>query len=572
MIRAVHDLNRMRNIATTVARHGFADMLMRTGIREVPKVAAAEGPRTAEGGSVPKTPKEHEPLVATARRFREMLAELGPTFVKLGQVLSSRPDLLPPVFVEELSHLQDNVPPFPFDEVREVVERGLGRRLHEAFSSFDETPVASASIAQVHVARTKSGDEVVVKVQRPKIAETIRADLSLLSYLAKLLELVIEESGIYRPSGIIEEFDRALQEEMDFLNEAANVKLFYELNKERAFVKVPRVYDDLTCRTVLTLERIQGVRLKDLDPEKHDRKAIATNIIEESFLQLFVDGVFHGDPHPGNLLILDGNVMGLLDFGLVGRLSKQMQETLILLSLAVALKDADTVARLVYRIGSGEHRVDLASFRNDVRAMMDRYLGLKLEEVQSTHLLDELLELALKHRLHVPKEYAIISRAAVTVEGIIRKLYPELDVVAVALPYAKRLLYSRIDAKGLSGTGLKLLLQAQTLLTEVPAQLSQILMDLEAGKFTVTTRSDETLKLVAAVRNLTLTIFLGLGAAGFTVGAFFILSRYTWEWRGMPIVALFGLLIASALAGAGFTAALLSGRLRKIRLRKWLKR
>ncbi len=556
------NLARLREISVVVARHGFGDVLDRARIFE-------------RLGIRPKAEvSEQERKKSTAERFRLMLTDLGTTFVKFGQVLSTRPDLLPPDFVRELSTLQDQAPELPLETVRQVIEEGLGRPVAELYAEIDEKPLASASIAQVHAARLKDGREVVVKVQRPGITESIRADLDLLYYLAQFLERVVEETGIYTPTGIVEEFEKSLVEELDFLHEAANVEKFAGLNAGRDFVKIPEVVTELTSRTVLTLERLRGEKITNLDPVKFDRLQVARQLADTIFTQLFVDGVFHADPHPGNLFVLEDGRIGLVDFGLVGHVSRQMQETIIVLCLAVALKDPDTVTRLLYKIGIPDARVNLAQFRRDVAEILDRYLGIELAKVQSARLIDDLVSLALKYKIKVPKEYALLTKAAITIEGVVRMIAPEMDVLEVALPYAKRLLFERLSPRSASGGALRALLQLQGLVTEVPLQLSQILLDLEGGKFVVNMKAPEFGQLVQAVKWLGIVVFSGLTASALIIGSFVMLAstKTHWNVHGVPVLAVVGLVVAPMLFGGAFMWTLASGKLHKISLRRWLGR
>ena len=265
--QAFQDLNRVRQIGVIAARHGFADLLERAGLWR--QVGSKE--------SVEPLPDSRRQSVA--RRFRMLLNDLGPTFIKLGQILSTRADLLPAEYIEELSTLQDRVPPIPLAEVEAEIRDSLGKDPRELFASIDPEPLAAASIAQVHRAVTLGGEQVVIKVQRPKIDEQIRADLSVLHYLARLLEAVVEETGIYTPTGIVEEFDKAIHEELDFMNEASNIRAFYRNHRERPYLRIPQVFDELTSRTVLTLEFIEGVKISQADLTKHDRAALAKHIV-----------------------------------------------------------------------------------------------------------------------------------------------------------------------------------------------------------------------------------------------------------------------------------------------------
>ena len=565
---AFQDLNRLREIAVVVARHGFGAYLERTRLRDLVGRTPPEPAPGFQDGEPGEAPDRR-----TAARFRQMLVDLGPTFIKLGQLLSARPDMLPVHWVEELSELQDACPPLPLAEVRREIERGLGRPVGELFASLEPGPLASASIAQVHRAATHGGEEVVVKVQRPRIRERIDADLGLLYYLARLLEAVVEETGVYTPTDIVEEFDKAIHEELDFAAEARNVREMARASLGLEVLVIPRVHDDLSSSTVLTLDYLAGVKVSEITAASgYDLEQVARNIIEAAFRQLFESGVFHGDPHPGNVLILPGNRIALIDFGLVGRLTRPMQETLVTLIMAVALRDPDTVARLLYRIGVPEASAPITVLRGDIAGILERYLGLKLDEIRTTTLLQDLLDLAVRHKIKVPKEYALLSKASITVEGIIRRLYPKMDVLEVGLPYAKELLLQRLNPSDVSGTLMKSLLKLQGLAEDLPAQLSQILSDLEGGKFRVRVHSEEIDRLAQNVRAQTLTLLLGLMAGSLAVGGLGLLAAEPRAGGGPPLLGVGALVGGAVLAGAALVAWLAAGRTRKISLRRFLSR
>ena len=556
--RAFQDLNRLRQIAAAVAKHGFGAYVARTRLKEALPRDVAVG----EGQPLPPPNRD------TARRFRNLLGELGPTFTKLGQLLSTRPDVLPAHWVEELEALQDDCPPLPLAEVRREIERGLGRPVAELFAELEEAPLASASIAQVHRARTHGGVPVVVKVQRPDIRERIDSDLALLYYLAKLLEAVIEETGVYTPTGIIEEFDRTVHEELDFGNEARNAKEMGETARGREFLVIPRVHDELSSATVLTLDYVEGTKVSEVtEAAGFDLERVARNIIEAAFRQLFEDGLFHGDPHPGNILVLPGNRIALVDFGLMGRLTRVQREALVTLIVAVALRDPDSVARILNRIGVPDEHSPIVEFKEDIRKILERYLGLKLDEIRTATLLRDLLDLSVRHRIRIPKEYAVLAKASITIEGIIRKLYPKLDILEIGLPYAKELLLARFNPSDASSTLMKSLLKLQGLAEDVPGQLTQILVDLEGGKFRVNVHSEDVERVGGHVRAIGVMLFLGLLAAGLTGGGLVALAVGASAWLGG--LALGAAALVSASAAAYHVATL---RMRKISLRRWLRR
>jgi ubiquinone biosynthesis protein len=555
---AFQDLNRLRQIASIAGRYGFGEWLDRAGVRSAGPVEEPEPGALGARGATP------------AVRFRLLLAELGPTFIKLGQVLSTRADLLPADFVDELAKLQDRVPSFGLDQVRQQVRDGFGMELEALFSDFTAEPLAAASIAQAHRARTREGDEVVVKIQRPGIAEQLRADVSVLRYLARMLEAVVEEVAIYSPTGLVEEFDRAIHEELDFLSEAANVRAFHANHQGRAGVKIPRVYEALTTHSVLTLEFIDAPKLSEANLDEAGRKRLATIILEDAFQQLFEDGLFHGDPHPGNLLVLPGPVLAMIDFGLVGRMSRQMQDTLVSLVLAVSLKDADSVAKLLYRMGTPDARANLLAFRQDIDGILGAYLPSALKDIDARSLLRDLLNLAVKYRIRIPREYAILSRASVTTEGLLRTLYPEMPIAQLFSPYAKRLLASRYDPAHLEGGLFKTLFRLQGAADELPLQLSQILLDLESGKFTVTARSEQLEELNASVRALAMVTFAGLLSTGFIIGTFIAFAARPWELGGVPLMGLLGILATVLLFSTAMVRQVWGG-FRKLSVKRFFK-
>ncbi len=555
------DLNRIRQIGVIAARHGFGEWLERAGVwrllgrREKVEVA-------------PETQR-----ASTARRFRMLLNDLGPTFVKLGQILSTRADLLPAEYIEELATLQDHVEPIALEEVYTRIREALGQEASTLFKQIDPQPLAAASIAQVHRAVTLEGEEVVVKVQRPGISERIDSDLGVLRSLAKLLEAVVEETGIYSPTGIIDEFDRAIHEELDFIQEAANIRAFQENHRNRPYMTIPQVHAGLSSRTVLTMQFVRGVKVSQAQLSPEDRREVAGHLLDTSFRQLFEDGLFHGDPHPGNILVLEGNRVALLDFGVVGRLTRAMQETLVMLVLAVALKDSDSVARILYRIGAPDARANLMGFRNDIESVLGKYLTTTLGQVDARSVLRDLLDLAVKYHIRVPKEYALLGRASVSTEGILRTLHPDLNVIEVAMPYAKELLADRYDPSQLQGGLMRTLLRFQSMAADLPTQLSQILLDLESGKFSVTVRAEQFDRLNESLRTAAIVMFLGLCACGTIVGVFISFAQAPpWQYHGLPVLGLLGVAMSAALFGATFTWYLFGNRIGfgKVRVRKWL--
>lgn len=521
------DLQRLRRITRTLARYGFLDIVRRDrSLRD-----DGDFPPTDDGLPASKP-----------RRFRLLLEELGPTFIKLGQVLSARPDLVSAEYVAELQLLQDRCEPLDFAVIRQAIEESLGGPLDAYFTSVDEEPLAAASIAQVHEARTKDGERVVVKVRRPGIDEEVRLDIDVLYRLAQILDAVFEESAAVEPIGVVESFERGLAEELNFRREAINVRDFARHHEARPDIEVPRVMEDLSTSTVLTMTYIEGVPFSRLPPDA-DRPAIARRLVKEAFDQVFVDGVFHADPHPGNILYLGPSRYGVLDYGLLGRLTRQMQETLVMLALGVAVRDPDTVARTMYRLGQSDERVDIAALRNDVAGLLERYGGRVISEVDTQLLTRDLLTLAVQHRIRIPPEYAMLGRAATTLEGVVRELDPNFDATEIAKPYAERLLKDRVAPQNVQDGLYRALLQFDGLSHDLPLQVSQIVADLASNRLGLRVGGRSVDRISETIRAAAYTISAAILGGAFVIGSFIGLSRVDWEIGGVPIVGVVGAIV-----------------------------
>ncbi len=558
--KTLANLGRLREITGVLARHGFDHFLeMRRDKKSTGKVPA----------------EITQEVSSTAHRFKDLLEDLGPTFIKFGQILSTRNDLLPRGFPEALSELQDKVEPIPIDEIKSSIEKGLGDTVENLFQEFDEEPLASASIAQVHRALTKDGEHVAVKVQRASIANSIINDLDLLRGLAHLLEAIVAETGLVTPKDVVDEFEQALLGELDFTREARHLKRFYDntQGKERTYI-VPKVYDELSSKTVLTMDLIVGTRLADLGPDSHDPKEIARNIVIAAFEQLFVDGLFHADPHPGNSLILDDNRFGLLDFGAVGQISPAMRDNLVMLVVAVGTRDADTVARLLYRVGVPDVRISLRELRDDCAKLLTDYFNQDAykDEVAGAQLLNELFDLAARYKIRIPGEYVMCGRCAVVVEGVIRSLDPDLEVLALGQPFVKQLLDERLSIPDLGESTFKNLFRASGFVKEIPITVSQVLTDLETGKLAIQVNNPNFERIVRTVDALGVTIFMGLVACGLIGGSLVILGNYDIEILGVPVLPAVSLYLASMLFGGTLGRYWLSPHIKKISLGRFFGR
>ena len=552
----LRDLSRLREIAVVMSRHGFAPAMQR-----IPLLRAFVG-----------TPDLSLSKASAAERFARMLESLGPTFVKLGQILSTRGDLLPAAFITALSRLQDQVPPFPFAAVRTQIETQFGRPLEQVYAAFDETPLASASMAQVHAATLFTGEEVVVKVQRPGIADQVRGDAAILVVLARLLELVVEEASQYRASDLVAEFQAGLSVELDFTVEAKNLLAFSNFNHARAGVHVPHLYPDLSGRTVLTMERIRGSRISELKNDPPRAARLIERLVELAFDHVFIDGLFHGDPHPGNLLVTELGDIAFIDFGLVGRVTRDAQDKMLMLLLALSLKDTDTLCRLLLRLGAVEGRVELHAFRAAIGTLLDRYLGLSIAEISTASVLSDLVELSMRFGIRLPREFALLSKAVVAIEGIVRQLHPTFDPTKTLTTRAENLLLDRVDPRRLKGGGLRAALQIGMFFEELPLQVGQMLMDLERGNLQLNFKSRDLEGLDKNIRGLGMTIFSGLIASSLVLGGFYTLARHDFVVLGVQVLPSLAFGAAGVLTGGAFVWYVTGGKLPKIPLGRLLPR
>ncbi len=511
----VHDLPRIREIGVVLARHGFGQAARLAGLE-------VEGEPSGE-----KLP--------FGRRLRLVLTDLGPTFVKLGQILSVRPDIVPVEVMEELASLQDHVPPAPFEEIRQVLEEELGGPLEERFQLFDPAPLASASIAQVHRALLLDGSEVAVKVQRPGIEARIRSDLHILYTLAHLLGGRLAIPGLYTPVGIVREFDAALTQELDFLQEARAATRFRACFAGSPSVVAPRVHEQWSTRRVLVMELVQGRRIVELSPGPEADAAMG-RLIEATYAQVFEHGFFHGDPHPGNMMVLDDGRLCYLDFGITGHLTGEMQDTLVQIFLALVQRDAETLALALYRSGATEGRVDLKGFRAEIARMMAKYHGVSLETLSDRASLVEFVQVAARFRIRLVPEYAVLARAVSLLDGLTRKMMPRVDIVEVVRPYAQRLLGSRLSPERLGGDALRLLQQLQVSSRDVPLQLNQLMLDLERGGVQITTLDPQAEATRAEIRHAGIRVALALVSGALLLAH--VLALVAWQpapW-GLPLL------------------------------------
>jgi ubiquinone biosynthesis protein len=495
LLSAVRDIGRLREIYVVLIRHGFGELARRLGFSGRQEEAAeAEGEASTALATRDDTKKERNTR-SLAERVRLVAMDLGPSFVKLGQLASTRPDVLPETWIGELKRLQDEVTPLAFEEIRRAVETSLGASLEEIFDSFEEAPLAAASIAQVHRAVLKQPGgpiDVVVKVQRPNIADTIARDLELLHTLARFIERSIPESHIYRPTALVDQFDNAITAELDFSLEADNAKRFAENFAGHPHAVFPTVYREASSKRVITMDYLPGHKVYDAIADHGHKGAViakaATGIVIKS---IFEDGFFHADPHPGNILIFgdpEQPKIGLVDLGMVGRLSPEMRNKTIDMMIAATRNDHIALADALYEIGRPTKKIDMRAYRAEVSRLADRYLNKPLGEIDLARLLSDLVGAATKFGLEIPPDFLLVGKAIMTIEGVGKEIDPTLDVYAEARPYFLELLRKRYAPERIAADMWRGLERLSGAAYELPQQIREVMDDLRTGRLTLQTR------------------------------------------------------------------------------------
>jgi ubiquinone biosynthesis protein len=476
IVHAARDLARIRDVSAVLMRHGFGEVAVRLGI----------GRKSEPPGDAPKS---SDPTMAV--RLRKVLEELGPSFVKLGQIASTRADVLPQNVLVELRKLQDSVSPVPFEEIKARAEQSLGAPLEELFEHFDETPLAAASVAQVHRAtlRTAEGPrDVAVKIQRPGIAETIQSDLDILHTLAALLERTIPESRTYSPVGLVQQFDRAITSELDFTTEAENAARFAKNFASEPIVRFPKVYREVSSKHVITLEFLDGVKIPEAVKRGFSGNRLARIALKLVIQQIFEDGFFHADPHPGNVLILgtpEDPIYALIDLGMVGRLSPRMRDQTIDLMVSALRRDYEGLADAMMQLATPTRKIDTNAYRAEVALLAERYLGKPLKDIELSAIVRDLVRTATTYGLEVPPDFLLVGKTLMTIEGIGKEIAPELDILEEVRPHVFALLKQRYSPERL---GMDLLRKAErlsTMTSSLPDQVGDVLEDLRSGRLNI---------------------------------------------------------------------------------------
>lgn len=453
---------RYREIVAVLARHGFG-MMGRFPRHDADPACANIG--TSRG-----------------RHLRLALEELGPTFVKLGQLLSMRHDILPADITQELGKLQDSVRPFPYSAAKTLIESEFGEKLDVLFAEFDEEPVASASIAQVHRAVLRSGKKVAVKVQRPEIEEVVRLDLKILKSMARFLDRHTKYAELYDFTGIAVEFENTINDEMDFIKEGENADTLRQNIGQDEGVTVPRVKWIYTTKRVLTMEYFDGMKISDhnaLEQAGIKREEVARRLATSLSNQILRDGFFHADPHPGNIQVLPDGTVVFLDLGMVGRLTEARKRSITDFFIGVVLRDSRKVVDAIVDMGAITSQIDRKHFQEDVHTLIDRYLTMAMQDMKIDAFLLDILQVAYANHVRIPHEFTLLARMLGTLQGLLEKLAPEINPLVIAEPVAKKLMHQSISPPKMLGDSVGVLSEYWSLFGEFPAAMRGILREVE---------------------------------------------------------------------------------------------
>lgn len=539
--QTLRNASRMRTIVSVFAKHGFAELAERLGLGKF--ILERWLPDENAHRSVPE-------------RIRISFEELGPTFVKLGQLLASRPDLVPEEWSNEFARLHDRVQPLPFSEVDRVLREELGDDYRSVFQSIEESPLGSASIAQVHSAVLLDGRRVVLKVQRPGIASKIKDDVNVLFFLAELIETYIPESKAFRPQDIVQEFFEALSIETNFIAEANNIRRFQENFRDEPKIKIPAVEMSLVTERVLCMERLDGIPLSSeraLEQVGVDRQDILKTGLRTYLKMVFMDGLFHGDLHAGNFLIYADNRIGLIDFGQVGRLNSKTQSSIANMMLALSREDYERLAAEYLDLAPYSESADSDALARDLRNLVAPYFGLTLQKVKLGQILMSSAGIAGAHQVSVPAELMLFFKSLIGVEGLGRRIDPEFDILTHALEFAGELVRHQYDPAKLTYELAQLTKDSKSLIASLPRQIHHWIRKVNSPGYANRIRIEHAEEFRRTVETSVHLLFLGLVIAALLLSSS-VLAVFpaTQLILGMPALSVIGYFVALGLGIVAF--------------------
>lgn len=553
--RNIRSIRRYRQIGMVLFKYGFDQLLEYLNLSDF----------IARGKKIFRRSEMKISQLSSAERMRLALEELGPTFVKLGQLLSTRPDVLPKSYITEFSKLQDSVPCFSFAEVRNQIRAELGGEIEDLYSSFVTVPIAAASIAQVHRARLASGEEVVVKVRRPDVVDLVETDIDVLMGLAFLAERHLPGSDIYDPVGLVREFSRTIRREMDFFREGLTIEKIAGNFAGDKTLYFPKVFWEKTSKGVLTLEYIDGIKVSDLPALERaglDRSLIAKRGADAFLKMVLLHGFFHGDPHPGNVFILPGNIICLLDYGMVGRLDEELKGYLVDLLLAIIRRNVEEVISLLDYSGDLPDQLNIRALKRDLSEFIDSYYEIPLQEIEVGRILMEFIEIITTYQIKFQPDLMLLTKALITIEGMGRELDPRFDMIEHLRPFMKKAINERISPRHLAKDLREHFLELTHLFKNLPKDLKELLNRINHNKFKIDLEHRGLDRFIQELDKSINRLSSSLIIAALIVGSSIIMQTDKGPLLlGFPIFAFLGYTIAGLIGLWWVIAILRSGRL-----------
>lgn len=544
------NLKRLRQIVKTLAHHGFAHVLMHAGLDtllhpslRIRTVAVAENKDISR--------------LSNAERLALVIEELGATFIKFGQVLATRPDIMPPEYIEAFSRLQDSVDPLPYEEIKEVIRGSLGKDVNEIFAQFDSHALASGSIGQVHKAILHTGEKVVVKIKRPGTDKIIRDDLALLKYLAKVLERHFPDLRVMCPSMIVEEFSQCMIREIDFTTEAAFTAKFSGQFEDYEEVTSPEVHWDYVSHDTAVYGFFDGNALSHEESLKGiDRKAFAQKIAECFLRQYFMHGFFHADPHPGNLFVQSGGNIGIIDFGQMGQVPDDMRKHLIVMLIALGRGDVDVVVDFCSSIGVLSENTNLREFRIEFSSFVSRFFGMPISHIDLSSIINESISIARRNGLILPRDFILLTKSFVTIQGVIRKIDPAFNFNDSLKPFLSELVKDLTDPKEAAwGMGFYFY-RILTLLKRAPEDIRDILTKIRGGKTRIIFHHEGLDEMSDQIERASNRITLGLLVSAILMGSSIVLASGPEVMQSISVPFIEGLPLSAVVASLGYLMAM----------------
>lgn len=534
MLNAVRDLGRIHDIASVLIRYGFGSFVRGLGMGEVLERA---------GKALHWEQVEDYVKLDTPQRVRRVLEELGPTFIKLGQILATRVDLLPPQYITELEKLQDQAPPVPFDELLPQLEEDLGGSIDDFFSAVERQPLAAASIAQVHKAILKNGTPVILKIRRPGLRKIIEADLRLLQRIADIAESESPDIRRFHPKDVLRQFNQSLRRELDLGAECRNAERVAANLAEDDNITIPNVYWQWTGERLNVQEYIQGIQGRDLaavDEAGLDRKLLADRGVKAVIKMIMVDGFFHADPHAGNVFYLEDNKLAFIDFGMVGRLTEERREQVVSLLYGMTNHLPTKVAEIL-EDWSDNIYTDEQVLTIDIEAFVDQYSSLALKDLSITAMMGDLMAILRDHNLILPADLALLIKAYITLDGLGRQLNPEFNILVFASPYVQSIMMERYRPDAIAKRGWRNLVGVADLLSSLPKDLRKLLRASRKGAVQVDITVRRLDQYVNSIDNAISRLTMGIVTAALIIGSSIIMAvKGGPEIMGLPAFGFLG--------------------------------